>query len=220
MSTQDSGIKQDLGVKVDVRALFSTPVVVAAHPEAAAINGALGPLILARAASVPSTRHSNLGGWQSTWDFEAWGGEFGARLLGFALALGTRMTMTRDGKPARPAWRANSWANVNRRGHGNEFHTHPGSFWSGVYYVDDGYGGGADPTAGGELELADPRGPAPAMYRPELVPSLPGGEMTGASATIRPVAGHVILFPAWLSHAVRPYAGDGVRISVAFNLSV
>ena len=212
----------DPGVKVDIRALFATPVIVAVHPEAAAINAALGPLILARAESTPSTKHSNLGGWQSSWDFDTWGGDQGARLIGFALALATRLTMTRDGKPARPQWRANSWANVNRRGHGNEFHTHPGSFWSGVYYVDSGYsdGGGADSALGGELEVADPRGPAPAMYRPELVPALTGAESSGASVLIRPVAGQVILFPAWLSHAVRPYLGDGVRISVAFNLSL
>ena len=41
----------------------------------------------------------------------------------------------------------------NRSGHGNEFHSHPGSFWSGVYYVDDG-GIAADPSLGGELDGA------------------------------------------------------------------
>jgi hypothetical protein len=30
----------------------------------------------------------------------------------------------------------------------------------------------------------------------------------------------MVLFPAWLFHAVQPYKGDGVRISVAFNLSI
>ena len=44
----------------------------------------------------------------------------------------------REGKPASVTWRANMWANINKSGHGNEFHSHPGSFWSGVYYVDDG----------------------------------------------------------------------------------
>ena len=64
----------------------------------------------------------------------------------------------------------NAWANVNRSGHGNEFHTHPGCFWSGTYYVDDG-GIGADPSLGGEFEIQDPRGIAPAMYRPDLAPA-------------------------------------------------
>ena len=41
----------------------------------------------------------------------------------------------------------------------------------------------------------------------------------GAVESIRPVAGAMLLFPAWLSHAVRPYRGNGTRISVAFNLS-
>jgi hypothetical protein len=30
----------------------------------------------------------------------------------------------------------------------------------------------------------------------------------------------MVLFPAWLVHAVRPYSGPGKRISIAFNLSV
>ena len=59
------------------------------------------------------------------------------------------------------------WANVNRSGHGNEFHSHPGAFWSAVYYVDDG-GIDADPSLGGELEFMDPRGPLPAMNAPHL----------------------------------------------------
>ena len=40
------------------------------------------------------------------------------------------------------------WANINRKGEGNAFHSHPGAFWSGVYYVDDG-GIVADPSLGG-----------------------------------------------------------------------
>ena len=64
-------------------------------------------------------------------------------------------------------WGANMWANINRSGHGNEFHSHPGAYWSGVYYVDDG-GIAADPSLGGELEFMDPRGPLPAMNAPHL----------------------------------------------------
>jgi hypothetical protein len=30
----------------------------------------------------------------------------------------------------------------------------------------------------------------------------------------------IILFPSWLQHAVRPYRGEKMRISIAFNLSL
>ena len=53
-----------------------------------------------------------------------------------------------------------------------------------------------------------------------LAPNVPGGLSTGVSELIRPEAGAMIVFPAWISHAVRPYHGDGTRISIAFNLSV
>jgi hypothetical protein len=81
--------------------------------------------------------------------------------------------------------------------------------WSAVYYVDDG-GAAEDPSLGGEFEIQDPRGVAPAMYRPEIVPAVPGGASMGASEMINPVAGPVMMFPSWVSHAVR---------SIAINLS-
>ena len=111
------------------------------------------------------------------------------------------------------------WANINQSGHGNEFHSHPGSFWSGVYYVDDG-GIAADPSLGGELEFMDPRGPGPAMYAPHLAFAMPGGRSVGANEVVRPQAGRLVMFPAWLLHQVRPYRGNAERISIAFNLSL
>jgi hypothetical protein len=57
------------------------------------------------------------------------------------------------------------------------------------------------------------------MYRPEIVPAVPGGAAMGASEMIQPVAGTVMMFPSWVSHAVRPYTGSGTRISIAINLS-
>lgn len=209
--------------KIDVAPLFPTPVAIVEVPDAARLNEALRRTILAREAAVPSTQHSNLGGWQSTWDMESWGGPEAKILLGVARAAAIQLTAGRGaaaGARLEPAmWQANMWANVNRAGHGNEFHAHPGAFWSGVYYVDDG-GIAADPALGGELEFMDPRGTAPAMYAPTLGFALPGGQSIGASETIPPRAGRMMLFPAWLLHAVRPYAGRAQRISIAFNLGV
>lgn len=206
-------------LKVQAQPLFATPVVISEAPDAARLNRELKAVIEARAASTPSTRHSNLGGWQSSWDFPDWGGPAAAAILAHARAVADRMTVDRQGKAVKIDWAVNAWANLNRSGHGNEFHTHPGAYWSGTYYVDDG-GIGADPSLGGEFEIQDPRGVAPAMYAPHLAFNLPGGGAAGASETLSPRAGLMLLFPSWLSHAVRPYRGQAQRISIAFNFSL
>jgi uncharacterized protein (TIGR02466 family) len=206
-------------VNVELRSYFATPVAVVQLPDAAEISAEIKDAVLAREQASEGLQHSNLGGWQSDHDFEQWGGAAGKRLLDAARQLCTRMTSDRAGKPVRIAWKTNAWANVNRKGHSNEFHTHPGCYWSGTYYVDDG-GAGDDHALGGAFEMQDPRGVAPAMYAPLLAFSVPGGQSVGASELIYPKAGQMILFPSWLLHAVRPYHGDRTRISIAFNLSL
>lgn len=207
------------GIEATLLSLFATPVAIVDLPDAAALNAALRDTILAREAASPSTAHSNLGGWQSDWDLEHWGGPAARRVIEAAKALASKLTVDRAGKPVAIAWKANAWANVNRTGHANEFHTHPGCYWSASYYVDDG-GIAADPTLGGGFEIQDPRGVAPAMYAPLLAFAVPGGRAVGASEVIRPRAGMLMMFPAWLSHGVRPYTGAATRISVALNLSL
>jgi uncharacterized protein (TIGR02466 family) len=209
------------GGKIDAKVLklFATPVILAQLPDCGALNRDLLQAIRAKMAEDPGTQHSNLGGWQSSWDMEAWGGPGVEHLLAVARQLAGQMTRDRQGQPVQVAWKVNCWANVNRSGHGNEFHTHPGSFWSGAYYVDDG-GVADDPALGGAFEAQDPRGVGPAMYAPLLAFPGPDGAAVGASQTIQPRSGMMMLFPSWLSHAVRPYGGTRERISIAFNLSV
>ena len=200
--------------------LFSTPVVISDLPEAAALNADLRKVIAERHKSHPGTQHSNLGGWQSTWDMDRWGGAPAIKLLAIGRNLANRYTTDREGKPAAvDLARQHVGQRQPARGHGNEFHSHPGSFWSGVYYVDDG-GIAADPSLGGELEFMDPRGPGPAMYAPQLAFAMPGGLSVGANEIVRPKTGRLVMFPAWLLHQVRPYRGGAERISIAFNLSL
>ncbi len=206
-------------VNVELRSYFATPVAVVQLPDAAELNGEIRDVVLQKEKEGSGVQHSNLGGWQSDHEFLHWGGTSGKRMLEAAAQLATKMTSDRAGKPVKIAWKMIAWANVNRRGHGNEFHTHPGCFWSGTYYVDDG-GIGDDQSLDGAFEMQDPRGVAPAMYAPKLGFSTPGGQSVGASELIYPKAGQMILFPSWLQHAVRPYHGDRTRISIAFNLSV
>jgi uncharacterized protein (TIGR02466 family) len=206
-------------MKAELRSYFATPVALATLADAEALNQELRRVILERERQDEGVHHSNLGGWQSNWDMEHWGGEPVRRLLDAGRELATRLTSDRSGRAVRIAWKTNAWANINRRGHGNEFHTHPGCYWSGTYYVDDG-GIGEDPSLGGEFEMQDPRGVAPAMYAPLLGFAVPGGQSAGASELISPRSGQIVLFPSWLAHAVRPYRGERERISIAFNLSL
>jgi uncharacterized protein (TIGR02466 family) len=205
--------------KVEMRSLFPTPIAVVDLPGAAALNKELKRIILEREVSHPGTQHSNLGGWQSTWDLNEWGGQPIEALLDTAVKLASRLTVDRQGQAVKLSWKINCWANVNRSGHGNEFHTHPGAFWSGTYYVDDG-GIGQDPSLGGEFEVQDPRGIAPAMYAPMLTIAGRASASLGVSELVHPHTGMMVLFPSWLQHAVRPYQGEAERISIAFNLSL
>ncbi|MGD9883946.1 MAG: TIGR02466 family protein [Reyranella sp.] len=199
--------------------MFATPIVVLDVADAATLNAELRTVIGERERTHPGTQHSNLGGWQSTWDMDRWGGVPAIKLLAIGRNLANRFTTDREGNPVAPTWRANIWANVNRSGHGNEFHSHPGSFWSAVYYVDDG-GISADASLGGELEFMDPRGPGPAMYAPQLAYAMPGGLSVGANEMVRPQTGRMVMFPSWVLHQVRPYRGAAERISIALNLSL
>ncbi|MEE8083740.1 MAG: TIGR02466 family protein [Alphaproteobacteria bacterium] len=204
---------------IEVRSYFPTPLVVAQVPLTDEENAHLRGTILAREEAVGGVAHSNLLGWQSADDFAHWGGAQGEKLLGLARALADRLNGDRAGNRVEVDWFTNAWANVNRRGHGNDTHAHPGAVFSGCYYVDDG-GIADDPTLGGELQLADPRGIAPAMYAPELAVALSGCQTAGGNELIPPKTGQMVLFPAWLGHGVRPYLGQGTRISVAFNFSI
>ena len=53
--------------------LFATPLAIVDVPEAATLNAELRSGIVQREKSHPSTQHSNLSGWQSSWDMDRWG---------------------------------------------------------------------------------------------------------------------------------------------------
>lgn len=199
--------------------LFPTPVLIATMPDAEALNAELKRIILEREETGESAERSNRGGWQSTWDMHQWGGAPMQKVLAFARAIVEDATVDRTGKRYKHAWRINSWANINRTGHGNQLHTHPGALWSVSYYVDDG-GIAEDPSLGGEFEIADPRGVAPVMYAPQLTFPGPDGLSLGESQRLTPRAGAMIVFPSWLLHGVCPYRGTRERISIAINFSL
>jgi uncharacterized protein (TIGR02466 family) len=206
-------------MNVAVRGLFATPVAALELPGADAINAALTASILKRRDEAASMQASNAGGWHSDHQILDWGGPQVGHVIDLAKSMAGQLTADRQGNAARPAWKVQAWANVNTTGHANVCHYHPGSFWSGTYYVADG-GCATDHSLGGEFEMLDPRGPGPGMYAPMLKFIGEDGASVGGAEIIRPKPGLLFLFPSWLMHQVRPYLGTGLRISIAFNLSL
>ena len=102
----------------------------------------------------------------------------------------------------------NMWANINPPGGLNRAHMHPNSLWSGVYYVKA-------PKNSCHLKINDPRSVA-AMSRPK---QKPGGAPSRLwrETHYEPIAGRLIMFPAWLDHCVDPNKSKDIRISVSFN---
>jgi uncharacterized protein (TIGR02466 family) len=207
---------------IAVQRLFTTPLATLAFPDAETLNAALRAVILQREADQPSLQHSNEGGWQSSHDFADWAGEPGQRLLAFAVDMATQLTAVHAPEHGlvEPtfSWRYEAWANVNRSGHANALHGHPGAFWSGIYWVDDG-GRDGYPEIGGDLELLDPRGLMPSMHNPSLRMRIEGCLTAGYPTVVPPRSGILMMFPSWLAHAVRRYDGTRPRISVAFNFT-
>lgn len=212
-------MKMSKQIDIQVKGLFATPVAAIMLPDAAARNGELETLILAHRAKNPSVAASNNGGWHSKRDFAAWGGKRATEVLTFARSAAAQLTANRAGEKVNPEWTVEAWANVNGPGDSNATHYHPGAFWSGSYYVNDG-GCADNPTLGGEFEMLDPRGPAPMMHAPTLKFSGEDGQSAGSAETILPRPGLMFLFPSFLLHSVRPYRGTGLRISIAFNLGL
>lgn len=200
------------------RALFGTPVVAELWQNAPQWNAELKQAIVRQSGAVSGVAKSNLHGWQSDIDLHRWGGAAADALKSRALELAGEHVVQRDDAPRAIDWVAEMWANVSRRGASNQTHAHPGSFWSLVYYVDDGYAGSADKALGGELSFLDPRFPMARMVAPDLRYRREDGHIDNQEVWLRPRSGLLVMFPSWLMHSVRPYFGNGTRISVAINL--
>lgn len=205
---------------MNIKPIFPTPLVVDRPFQSEETVRTLARTIRRRAGETAGTTHSNLGGWQSVPDFLNWAGEEGVTLMRHVVAICDRNTLSyTDGalKRTEHDWDLSIWANVNRTGHANVAHLHPGAYWSGCFYADDG-GIAGKPDLGGAIEFSDPRGPLPMMYEPTVKMGIEGCVTAGLSERFFPTTGDLLICPSWLSHSVLPYLGSGERISVAFNL--
>ncbi|HEU4683736.1 MAG TPA: 2OG-Fe(II) oxygenase family protein [Nitrospira sp.] len=210
-------------LELSLRPIFSTPLVVFSVPDCQAFNDELKQAVLAREASLTSYSDREVIGWSSPHDLSMmeWAGKPLTELFKCVTQVAATATefSERTGKATQhPSWQVvEIWANVQRHGGTNGYHAHPGSFWSGVYYVDVG-----DITdeqdVGGELQLFDPRGCLPRMLAPYLRYAMPELHDAGNTISLKPSTGQCVMFPGWQAHAVAPYRGKNPRISIAFNL--
>lgn len=193
--------------------VFGVPFMRHAWDDCERLNQALCEAILRQEARDPGNARSNIGGWQSAPDIETWIGRPSHDLVRRLIAMLNHATReiyanagTDEGNNVR--WQIGGWANVNRRGHYNQIHTHPDSTWSAVYYADAGDPPPEDNEFAGALTLHSPN---LAMTNTFFTRVLPNRKF------IRPESGLMVLFPSFLQHCVEPYEGERPRISLAFN---
>lgn len=94
------------------------------------------------------------------------------------------------------------WAHLTRTNGWHAPHTHPGSTWSGIFYVDEG-----DTDLGGTT----------CFISPTNFEIKPGLDFFHSECRVKPNPGMLIIFPSTLIHYVEPYLGTSPRITIAFN---
>ncbi len=112
-------------------------------------------------------------------------------------------------------WTLQGWANVNRFGDYHDPHNHPHAYLSGTYYVTVPKGREELPTRKdarpGCISFYDPRGAV-------NMTAIKGDPQIEAEHTVRPEAGEILLWPAFVHHFVHPNLSKEPRVSVSFNL--
>ena len=106
------------------------------------------------------------------------------------------------------------WFHISRRGGFFGLHNHPNASWSGVYCVDPGRSD-AGAKDSGRLSFINPMITS-AMHMDAGIArmQLPYGYQV-AGVTLE--AGQLVIFPSWVLHDVKPFEGQGERITIAFN---
>ena len=176
--------------------VYPTPVAIYRWPGSEALNAELRGLILAAEAKEPGLARTNAGGWHSDDHFlERQEGPVQAFVSGLHEVAKemTQATVPRTGRYTAD-FRFSGWANVARRGHYHHPHNHPGSVWSGVYYVSIGRRD-REPEYNGYLELLDPRAGVNMMEMP--------GNIFEDRFRIDPEPGLMVVFPSWIPRPLR-----------------
>jgi uncharacterized protein (TIGR02466 family) len=195
----------------EARFLFPNPFLTIRLDDSEALNGDLLKEIAKRLKAEPGIGRSNQMGWHSATDLferkEPAHARLAAELAAVVAACTAKMV---PDAPNDLMIRHEGWVNLSPTYALNAPHDHPGSFWSGTYYIK--VPPPADPTDkySGAIEFIDPRGALGTNARMET-------PFTRSKFTVRPAAGTCLLWPSYLKHWVHPNRSSEDRVTVAFN---
>lgn len=204
--------------------LFAVPFSLTRHPAPAALNTQLRALFLAREAegeryANPTRmvdRNAHL--FESRFDLFDWPEACVQDLKKFCWGQLYRTIGEVNGYDLADLQRLHiadsTWFHVTRRGGYFGLHNHPMATWSGVYCVGAG-GRAPDHPDSGALVFVNPHATSQ-MFKDGSTLNMHRPYSTTAHR-FRLEPGQLVLFPSWLLHEVRPFHGDGERITVAFN---
>lgn len=112
-------------------------------------------------------------------------------------------------------WQLQGWANINRKGDYHSLHNHPNSYLSGTYYVNMPEqplsARQRDDLSPGDISFFDPRPQA-------NMTAIAGDPQIDPEHRVSPSAGHLLLWPSFLHHAVHPNFAEQPRVSISFNV--
>ena len=204
--------------------MFAVPFVFAEHPDPAQLNTALKTLFLTKEAEgkrnanpIPLVARNEavyesrftLFDWPDapvqalrTWCWQQLYGAI-AEMNGYDRETLLRLDLANE-----------SWFHITRRGGFFGMHNHAMASWSGVYCVDPGHDDGSFPESG-QLTFLHPN-PHASMFMDRAISHLRPPYHYGTQG-FSLEAGQLILFPSWMLHEVKPFIGEGTRITVAFN---
>jgi uncharacterized protein (TIGR02466 family) len=203
--------------------MFSVPFTFSRHPAPERLNAALKQYIYAQekggaAANQRPLTQRNAALFESHFDLFRANDAAVQELKGFCWSQLLSLVGTLNGYDLPTVKRLqiynDCWFHVTRRGGFFGLHNHPNASWSGVYCVDPGK---HDPGKkdSGLLTFVNPMIMS-AMHMDAGIANmkLPYGYQV-ANLSLEP--GQLVMFPSWVLHDVKPYEGEGERITIAFN---
>jgi uncharacterized protein (TIGR02466 family) len=210
---------------LSIEPVFATPFAVARHPQPDTLNAALRELFTARAAegerfanAQPLVKRADTL-YESNFQLFDWPDAPIAELRDFCLGQLYQTIAQLNQYDADMLRRLHlsveSWFHLTRHGGWFAMHNHALHSWSGVYCVDPGKdtSGIAD---SGVLSFLNPQAMS-TMFMDMSVANMKGGYNYGPRE-FRLAPGQLIMFPSWVLHEVKPFMGEGTRITVAFNV--